>query len=76
MRDLVDFQWDLLHRFREVKGSQDGPRILEYILLGYRINAVMRMILKRRDSEAEAPIVPEFKREISRLEESIQAVRA
>jgi hypothetical protein len=85
LEDLVRLQWEMIDRFRELKGMgtmEPGSRLPiptypeELYQLLPRINAVMRQIREKRDSQAEAPIVPEVRREIERLEQASEEVQA
>jgi hypothetical protein len=75
----------MIDRFRELKGMgtrEPGSRFPipsypeEFYLLWFRINTVQRQIIKKRDSQADAPIAPEVHREIQRLEQTFEEVQA
>jgi hypothetical protein len=80
VKDLVQLQWEMIDRFRELRGSRTvkGTQLPtyppEFYVLWYRINTVMRQIVNKRDSREGAETVPEVKRDIERLQQAIEEV--
>jgi hypothetical protein len=74
----------MIDRFRELRKSRTVGRTItgkpiptypvEFYVLWYRTNAVMRRIIDERDSQAEAPIAPEVSRELDRLLETFEEI--
>ena len=80
MENLVKLQWEMIDRLRELRKQATYPMRgvraptypQEFYFLFFRTNAVIRQILKRRDSSEEAPVVPEVIREIDQLSREFQ----
>jgi hypothetical protein len=79
LENLVKLQWEMIDRIRELRKQSTYPMRSraptypqEFYILFFRINALMRQILKKRDSKEEAMIVPEVRREIAQLSQELQ----